>query len=188
MTLLGYVGRGGAISWILLTLLVLVLTLAIERCIYFLLSRTPRQGSPIQQLRAKSVELTEESVSERNRILMAKGAQFRKEMDQGLWIFNFVTAAAPSLGLLGTVVGLISAFQGMAAAGATGSIQDFSGGIWVAMLTTAFGLVVAIPSLFCSHFFHRIVSLRIMEIGMAIEAFSENCGLETVPPKAADYA
>ncbi len=51
------------------------------------------------------------------------------------------------LGLLGTILGLITAFQGVSAADAAAKQEILAGGISVAMLTTAFGLIVAIPCL-----------------------------------------
>ncbi len=51
------------------------------------------------------------------------------------------------LGLLGTIVGLITAFQGVSSAGAAMKQEILAGGISIAMMTTAFGLIVAIPCL-----------------------------------------
>ncbi|WP_304640572.1 MotA/TolQ/ExbB proton channel family protein [Pseudomonas sp.] len=56
-----------------------------------------------------------------------------------------IATLAPLLGLLGTVLGMIEAFQAMEAAGAQVNPAVLSGGIWKALLTTAVGLAVAIP-------------------------------------------
>ncbi len=62
---------------------------------------------------------------------------------------TFIAAVAPLLGLLGTVVGMIACFDSLAAEAASASkAQAMAGGIKVALLTTAFGLCVAVPSLF----------------------------------------
>lgn len=53
---------------------------------------------------------------------------------------------APLLGLLGTVIGMIGAFQALEAAGSKVDPSILSGGIWIALLTTAVGLTVAIPA------------------------------------------
>jgi biopolymer transport protein ExbB len=53
---------------------------------------------------------------------------------------------APLLGLLGTVIGMIGAFQALEEAGSKVDPSILSGGIWVALLTTAVGLTVAIPA------------------------------------------
>ena len=62
-------------------------------------------------------------------------------------VLNGVATVTPLLGLLGTVVGMIQAFNDIATAGAMGSPEQLAVGIAVALLTTAFGLAIAIPSL-----------------------------------------
>lgn len=57
----------------------------------------------------------------------------------------FIGTTAPLLGLLGTVIGMIAAFQGIQEAGSQVDPTVLSGGIWAALLTTAVGLGVAIP-------------------------------------------
>ena len=60
---------------------------------------------------------------------------------------------APMLGLLGTVMGLIEMFRGIAAVQGPVTPDVLADGLWVAMFTTAFGLIVAIPSLAAAHGF-----------------------------------
>lgn len=64
---------------------------------------------------------------------------------------------SPLLGLLGTVLGMIEAFQELEQAGNRVDPAILSGGIWEALLTTAAGLVVAIPALIMLNWFERIV-------------------------------
>lgn len=64
---------------------------------------------------------------------------------------------APLLGLLGTVLGMIEAFQAMETAGSQVNPAVLSGGIWKALLTTAVGLAVAIPVLLAHSWFERHV-------------------------------
>lgn len=63
----------------------------------------------------------------------------------GLGLLEFIAGVAPLLGLFGTVLGMIDAFQAMEAAGARVDPALLSGGIWVALLTTGVGLAVAMP-------------------------------------------
>ena len=58
-----------------------------------------------------------------------------------------ISTVSPLLGLLGTVLGMISAFEKLESAGSKVDPAILAGGIWEALLTTAFGLVVAIPAL-----------------------------------------
>lgn len=64
---------------------------------------------------------------------------------------------APLLGLLGTVIGMIAAFNQLEAAGSQVDPSVLSGGIWEALLTTAVGLVVAIPAVAMLNFLERSV-------------------------------
>jgi biopolymer transport protein ExbB len=64
----------------------------------------------------------------------------------GLRVLELIATLAPLLGLLGTVLGMIEAFRALEAAGSRVDPAILSGGIWVALLTTAAGLVVAIPA------------------------------------------
>lgn len=71
-----------------------------------------------------------------------------REMDalqSGLKPLGLIAAIAPLLGLLGTVLGMIEAFQRLQQAGNKVDPSILSGGIWEALLTTAAGLIVAIP-------------------------------------------
>lgn len=58
---------------------------------------------------------------------------------------EIIASLSPLLGLLGTVLGMITAFQQMEAAGSQVDPSVLSGGIWQALLTTAVGIAVAIP-------------------------------------------
>ncbi|MDR1179019.1 MAG: MotA/TolQ/ExbB proton channel family protein [Spirochaetales bacterium] len=71
-----------------------------------------------------------------------------------------IASIAPLLGLFGTVLGMIEVFQKLAALGGRADVALLSGGIWVALLTTAFGLLVAIPALLAHHYFSRLASGR----------------------------
>lgn len=64
---------------------------------------------------------------------------------------------SPLLGLLGTVLGMIDAFQAMEAAGTQVDPSVLSGGIWQALITTALGLSVAIPALIAHSWMDRKV-------------------------------
>ena len=67
-------------------------------------------------------------------------------LERGLRFLDLVAQLAPLLGLFGTVLGMIEAFQALQDAGAQVDPSVLAGGIWVALLTTAVGLVVAMPT------------------------------------------
>jgi len=68
-----------------------------------------------------------------------------------------IATIAPLLGLLGTVFGMIEAFQQMEMAGKNVDPSVLSGGIWEALLTTAVGLSVAIPIVVFESYFRNII-------------------------------
>ena len=68
-----------------------------------------------------------------------------------------IATIAPLLGLLGTVFGMIEAFQQMEMAGKNVDPSILSGGIWEALLTTAVGLSVAIPIVVLESYFRNLI-------------------------------
>lgn len=83
------------------------------------------------------------------------------QMRRGLGTLATISTTAPFIGLFGTVVGIINAFQGMAATG-SGGLMAVSAGIAEALATTAFGLLVAIPAVWLFNYFvGRIESFQV---------------------------
>ena len=68
------------------------------------------------------------------------------EMSRHLRLLELIGMVAPLLGLLGTVLGMIRSFQDLAGAAGAANASILAAGIWEALLTTAAGLVVAIPA------------------------------------------
>ena len=81
-----------------------------------------------------------------NRALDRATLRVTADLRRGLSGLATVASSAPFVGLLGTVLGIITAFQLMAASG-SGGLASVSAGISEALITTAFGLLVAIPAL-----------------------------------------
>jgi biopolymer transport protein ExbB/biopolymer transport protein TolQ len=74
------------------------------------------------------------------------------DLKRGLGVLATVGATAPFVGLLGTTMGIVNAFTGMAASG-SGGIGAISAGVAEALITTAFGLLVAIPAVWAYNYF-----------------------------------
>lgn len=84
------------------------------------------------------------------------------EFKRGMGVMATVGATAPFVGLLGTTMGIVTAFTGMAASGASGGLAGISAGIAEALITTAFGLMVAIPAVwFYNYFTTKIENLTV---------------------------
>jgi biopolymer transport protein ExbB len=84
------------------------------------------------------------------------GRQVAHELERFLNTLGTIASIAPLLGLLGTVTGMIQAFSAIVAQG-VGDPTVLAGGISVALITTAAGLTVAIPSLIFHRYFERLV-------------------------------
>lgn len=74
------------------------------------------------------------------------------DLKRGLGVLATVGATAPFVGLLGTTMGIVNAFTGMAASG-SGGLSAISAGVAEALITTAFGLLVAIPAVWLFNYF-----------------------------------
>ncbi|MEX0284442.1 MAG: MotA/TolQ/ExbB proton channel family protein [Paracoccaceae bacterium] len=78
--------------------------------------------------------------------LMRRGNDEVMEMSKGIRLLELIAMISPLLGLLGTVLGMIQSFQELEMAEGAANASVLAGGIWQALLTTAAGLLVAIPA------------------------------------------
>lgn len=77
---------------------------------------------------------------------LERRAQFLvRHLARHIWLLELIAASAPLFGLLGTVLGMIVAFQGVGDSAGGADTALLAAGIWEALLTTAFGLAVALP-------------------------------------------
>lgn len=84
------------------------------------------------------------------------------ELQSGLRALDTIAQLSPLLGLFGTVLGMIDAFQALQGAGSSVDPSILAGGIWVALLTTAVGLGVAMPvALILSYFETKLENERV---------------------------
>ena len=74
------------------------------------------------------------------------------DLKRGLGVLATVGSTAPFVGLLGTTMGIVNAFTGMASSG-SGGFAAISAGVAEALITTAFGLLVAIPAVWAFNYF-----------------------------------
>ena len=95
---------------------------------------------------------TSDRIDAVRRSLEMTGALTAAEMKKGLAGLATIGSTAPFIGLFGTVVGIINAFTGMALTG-SGGLAAISAGIAEALITTAFGLLVAIPAVMAFNYF-----------------------------------
>lgn len=92
-------------------------------------------------------------------------AEHNKYMSQINWL-SLLAAIGPMLGLLGTVTGMIGAFMTMMSKGGTPDPGQLSGDIGGAMITTATGLIIAIPMMFFFFFLRARINKCVLEAGV----------------------
>lgn len=108
------------------------------------------------QCRGEGRDRIKESIEERGREVV-------HELERFLDTLGTIAAVSPLLGLLGTVLGMISVFNAITTHG-VGNPGALAGGISVAMITTAAGLLTAIPSLVFYRYFRRRVDSIVVEM------------------------
>ncbi|MFO7903752.1 MAG: MotA/TolQ/ExbB proton channel family protein [Planctomycetota bacterium] len=84
-------------------------------------------------------------------------------------VLGVIGAIAPMLGLTGTVLGMIEAFNKIAATGGTARPDELAGGIGKALVTTLMGLIVAIPTMIAFSFFRNKIDSIVAEAGKRVE-------------------
>ena len=97
----------------------------------------------------------EEKISE-------KAADIKLDLERNLNMLGIIASISPLLGLLGTVVGMITVFANINLLGTSSNADFLASGISEALITTAFGLIVAVPGLvFYRMFQHKVDKLMI---------------------------
>ena len=125
------------------------------------LEATRNSDAPVAKILYAGLDRHEEGTERVMKAIENQGLIELSKLEKGLVILATLTNVAPLLGFLGTVIGMIIAFQSIEAAGEVEATL-VAGGIKVALLTTAAGLVIAIPvSISHNYFVSRIDSLVI---------------------------
>lgn len=101
------------------------------------------------------------------------GAGLIDGMERRIGILQVIGAVAPLIGLLGTILGMMDSFERIAATGGQADISDLAGGIWTAMITTAFGLAAAIPAHLAHGYLHSILNARIRKMNAVLQHLEE---------------
>jgi biopolymer transport protein ExbB len=120
--------------------------------------------SPVSEVFYAAVNKWGRPSVEVEQAIIDAGERVTNNLRKYLRLFNGIATISPLLGLLGTVLGMICAFNAVATADAMGRPELLAAGISQALLTTAAGLSVAIPALIAYLFFFGRVDCLIMDI------------------------
>ena len=127
-------------------------------------------GAGLTAYRISTVGSPENAVESVARALERQAQREVQSMKRGLNLLATVGSTAPFVGLLGTVMGIVNAFQSMALSG-SGGLGTVSAGIAEAVVTTAFGLLVAIPAVMLYNFLQGWVDARAVDISESSNEF-----------------
>ncbi len=123
-----------------------------------------KNGSPVAEVFAGAVQKWGRPAVEVEQAIIDSGERVTSGLRRYLRLINGIATVTPLLGLLGTVVGMIQAFNDIATADAMGKPELLAAGIGQALITTASGLTVAIPALIAYMFFLSRVDRLVMDI------------------------
>jgi biopolymer transport protein ExbB len=127
-------------------------------------------GSPVAMVFAHGVRKWGKPSVEVEQAIIDGGERQVAQLRTHLRVINGVATVTPLLGLLGTVWGMLEAFNDIAVAGSMGNTTMLASGIALALLTTAAGLVIAIPSLII----YMYLSGRVDSLVMDMDDLSQN--------------
>jgi biopolymer transport protein ExbB len=123
-----------------------------------------QNGSPAAAIFAAAVRKWGRPSVEVEQAIIDAGERVTNDLRKYLRLLNGISTVSPLLGLLGTVFGMIAAFNEIASADAMGRPELLAGGIGEALLTTAAGLCVAIPAMIAHLYFAGRVDRLIMDL------------------------
>lgn len=148
--------------------------------------RELKNGSPLGQILAAGISSHRKGRDAMKESIEEVANHVVHEMERYLNTLGTVAAITPLLGLLGTVIGMIKVFTAIRLEG-TGNAAVLAGGISEALITTAAGLTVAIPSLFFYRFFQRKVDELVIymeqEALKLVEVLNTNVSERSDTPK-----
>ena len=190
--MLDYLTRGGVLMLPLLICSVIAVAIVVERVLVLVRDRRQlerRARGFLAPVRTDKLLAARRYLARRGDFLsrMLRHSVFRtpaldpeeprRRWSRRLGALSIVATVAPLIGLLGTVAGMIEAFQEMqslTAVGRSAGPGDLAGGIWAALLTTAAGLIVAIPC-YVAHGALSAAANRLIE---HLEALHDTCHRE----------
>jgi biopolymer transport protein ExbB len=128
-------------------------------------------GSPVARVFSAAVKKWGRPAVEMEQAIIDTGERVVHELRRYLRVFNGIATVGPMLGLLGTVCGMIRAFNDIASSDAMGRPELLAKGISEALLTTAMGLLVAVPALVLYWWFVSVIdrlTVRIDSLGQDV--------------------
>ena len=131
--------------------------------------RATNQPNPLARIFLAGLARIGESDLRIREAIQYAGEREARRLEQHMTGLATIIAGAPLLGFLGTVLGMINAFRQIEILGGNVDASVLAGGIWQALLTTAAGLSVAVPTLFA----HNYITSKIRSLVAELEEDSQ---------------
>lgn len=109
--------------------------------------------------------------------------QQKKKLSSGLRLLHLVALIAPLLGLLGTVLGLVQAFDNISQQSGPVEVSTLADGLGVAMSTTAVGLLIAVPALVLSHLYSLWIDVIVDSLELEMNKVHLSLEFSVVEPQ-----
>lgn len=137
-------------------------------------------GSPVAMVFAHGVRKWGKPSVEVEQAIIDGGERQVGALRKHLRVINGVASVSPLIGLLGTVWGMLESFNQIAEAGAMGKTEQLAAGIALALVTTAAGLIIAIPSLISYMYLAGRVDSLVMEMDELAQKVVHHISAETL--------
>ncbi|MDD7409645.1 MotA/TolQ/ExbB proton channel family protein [Fusobacterium gastrosuis] len=135
----------------------------IKEAIVFLNNNKSSTSTVLKEVLVYGYKENKESLSSLEEKGKEKAIEQIKYLERNMWLISMAAHTSPLLGLLGTVTGMIKAFQSISVHG-TGDAGVLALGISEALYTTAGGLIVAIPCMILYNYFNKKIDIIISDI------------------------
>ena len=188
--------NGGPLNWIIISMYFITLFVFVERLIFYIFTScnqkkllgdlskitseaqldeiyTKIKNSCAGEMVLEFIQNQKKSPEILNESLDRKASLIQKKLMSRLNYLSLIAAVAPLCGLLGTVMGLMETFSVIEKSGNSAQMNSLAGGIWVAMITTATGLIVAIPCVILHKIFESMAEKKMDDMSIICSILKE---------------
>ena len=188
--------NGGPLNWIIISMYFITLFVFVERLIFYIFTSCNQKKllgdlskitseSQLNEIYSKIknsctgemilefIQNQKKSPEILNESLDRKASIIQKKLMSRLNYLSLIAAVAPLCGLLGTVMGLMETFSVIEKSGNSAQMNSLAGGIWVAMITTATGLIVAIPCVILHKIFESMAEKKMDDMSIICSILKE---------------
>ena len=188
--------NGGPLNWIIISMYFITLFVFVERLIFYIFTScnqkkllgdlskitseaqldeiyTKIKNSCTREMILEFIQNQKKSPEILNESLDRKASIIQKKLMSRLNYLSLIAAVAPLCGLLGTVMGLMETFSVIEKSGNSAQMNSLAGGIWVAMITTATGLIVAIPCVILHKIFESMAEKKMDDMSIICSILKE---------------